>query len=64
MLKNDSPGAQSLYNLGTPCIIFPELSCQNKHLEIWDNVGGQKYEIILLICCKFEGECLDLPIFD
>ena len=29
--------------------IFPEMfiCCQNKHLEIWGNVGGQKYEIIL-----------------
>ena len=46
--------------------IFPEMfiCCQNKHLEIWGNVGGQKYEIILLICCTFEGEVLDQPILN
>ena len=45
-------------------IVGKESGCQNKHLEIWENVGGQKYEIILLICCTFEGEVLDLPIFN
>ena len=45
-------------------IIFPEMftCCQNKHFGIWENVGGQKYEIILSICCKFEGEVIDQPI--